>query len=237
MNQDIRGVKEVRLINADGTMSGVVAFDKALAQARAAELDLCEISPTAVPPVCRIMDFGKHVYQQKKKDHENQVKHRTAEQKQLRLRSFRIDKHDLEIKTKQTRFFIEGGHRVLFTLQFRARENDRPQLGAEVLLGIAKAVADVATVAAQPAKEGKKMTMLLVPVANVEKIVAKRKIETARLAKEAAEKGLAAPLDEPEILPEELRQDDSEIEDDDENDGAEGSDAEGGAEEESGAEK
>lgn len=203
LNQEIRNVKEVRLIGENGEMAGVVPIEKAMSMARQAELDLCEISPTAKPPVCRIMDFGKYIYQQKKKEHDNLRKHQAHEQKQLRLRSFRIDKHDLEIKVRQTRFFIEGGNRVLFTLQFRARENDRPELGRELLLQIFKAVEDIATITAQPSKEGKRMTMLLSPVANIEKIVAKRKAELERLAKE---QGITPPVEE---LPDELMEDDS----------------------------
>jgi translation initiation factor IF-3 len=196
------------LVDEDGAMVGIVPFEQALARARKAELDLCEISPTAKPPVCRIMDYGKHLYQQKKKEHEAERKRQTQEQKQLRLRSFRIDKHDLEIKVKQTRQFIENGDQVLFTLQFRARENDRPEMGRDVLLGIAKAVADVAQISSKPNKEGKRMTMLLTPVPNIAAVVAKLRAERERLAKE---KGITL---EPEILPE----DDSNAPDDDEDD-------------------
>ena len=204
LNHEIRNVKEVRVIDESGEMLGVMPIEKAMTMAKQAELDLCEISPTAKPPVCRIMDFGKYIYQQKKKEHENLRKHQAHEQKQLRLRSFRIDKHDLEIKVKQTRFFIEGGNRVLFTLQFRARENDRPELGKELLLQIFKQVEDVAVITAQPLKEGKRMTMLLSPVANIEKIVAKKKAERERLAKEQG-----APLPADDELPPELLEDDS----------------------------
>ena len=133
---------------------------------------------------------------------------------------FRIDKHDLEIKVKQTRFFIENGNRVLFTLQFRARENDRPELGRELLMQIFKAVEDVAVITAQPVKEGKRMTMLISPVANLEKILAKRKAERERLAKE---QGVAVPAEE--TLPEELLEgdeDDDEADADDEGDEAAG---------------
>ena len=235
LNHEIRNVKEVRLISESGEMVGVVPIEKAMTMARQAELDLCEISPTAKPPVCRIMDFGKYVYQQKKKEHENVRKHQAHEQKQLRLRSFRIDKHDLEIKVKQTRFFIESGNRVLFTLQFRARENDRPELGRELLMQIFKAVEDVAVITAQPVKEGKRMTMLISPVPNLEKILAKRKAERERLAKE---QGVAA-LPEEEALPEELLEGDEgedDVDDDDaEDEGGEDAAAPGGADDDGGA--
>lgn len=204
LNHEIRNVKEVRLIDEGGEMVGVVPIERAMMMAKQAELDLCEISPTAKPPVCRIMDFGKYVYQQKKKEHDNLRKHQAHEQKQLQLKSFRIGENDLNIKIRQTRFFIEAGNRVLFNLKFRARENDRPELGRELLLKVAKAVEDVAVITAQPTKEGKRMTMLLSPVANIEKIVAKKKAEQERLAKE---QGVKAPSEE---LPEELMQDDSE---------------------------
>lgn len=195
-------------------MFGVVPMDKALAQARQAELDLCEISPTAKPPVCRIMDFGKHLYQQKKKEHDNLRKHQAHEQKQLRIKSFRIDKHDLEIKVKQTRHFIEAGHRVLFTLQFRARENDHPELGRELLQQLFKYVEDVALMTTPPSKEGKRMTMLLSPVANIEKIVAKRKAEQERLAKEQGITLVAEKI--PEVHEDEHEEHDDHEEPDDE---------------------
>ncbi len=188
LNDAIKGVEEVRLIDEEGEMVGVVPLAKALDIAASSDLDLCEISPNANPPVCRVMDYGKYLYQQKKKEHDNQKKSQAHELKQIRIKSFRIDGHDIEIKLKAARKFIEAEHRVLITLMFRARENDHPELGRDILLEkFAKPLDDVATVVATPRKEGRRMTMTLAPVANVLKIVKQRKDEEARKAKKLEE--------------------------------------------------
>ncbi len=189
LNDAIKGVDEVRLIDEDGEMVGVVPLAKALDIAASSELDLCEISPNATPPVCRVMDYGKFLYQQKKKEHDNQKKTQGHEMKQIRIKSFRIDEHDVEIKLKAARKFIESEHRVLFTLMFRARENDHPELGRELLLEkFAKSLEDVATVVAPPRKEGRRMSMTLAPVANLAKILKQRKDQEAKQAKKQSEK-------------------------------------------------
>lgn len=176
LNDEISDVKEVRLIDEDGNMQGVVPFSKAINMAKDSDLDLCEISPNAEPPVCRIMDYGKFLYQQKKKEHDNQRKHQQQEQKQIRIKSFRIDPHDLEIKQRKTRKFIESGSRVLITLMFRARENDHPELGRELLEEkFFQPLSDIAKLDSRPRKEGKRMTMTMAPLPNLEKILEKRK--------------------------------------------------------------
>ncbi len=184
LNDAIKGVEEVRLIDEDGEMVGVVPLVKALDIAASSDLDLCEISPGATPPVCRVMDYGKFLYQQKKKEHDNQKKSQGQEQKQIRIKSFRIDGHDVDIKLKTTRKFIETEHRVLVTLMFRARENDHPELGRELLIErFFKPLEDVAIMVAPPRKEGRRMTMTLAPVANLAKVLKQRKDEEARKAK------------------------------------------------------
>ncbi len=191
LNEQIRG-DSVRLIGEEGEALGVVPLTEAFARARAAELDLVEISPTAKPPVCRIMDYGKFKYQQAKREHEQKRKHVASELKQLRIKSFRIEKHDVNIKRSKARMFIEAGHRVLFVMMFRAREHSHADLG-ELLLKeqFASPLADVAKVDAPPRKDGKKMTMTLAPLPNLKQILAvrekeegKRKAEEARLAAE-----------------------------------------------------
>ena len=184
LNDAIKGVDEVRMIDEDGEMVGVVPLAKALEIAASSELDLCEISPNANPPVCRVMDYGKYLYQQKKKEHDNQKKAQGHEMKQIRIKSFRIDEHDVNIKLKATRKFIESEHRVLLTLMFRARENDHPELGRELLVEkFAKPLEDVAVVVANPRKEGRRMTMTLAPVVNLAKILKQRKDQEAKMAK------------------------------------------------------
>ena len=184
LNDAIKGVDEVRMIDEDGEMVGVVPLAKALEIAASSELDLCEISPNANPPVCRVMDYGKYLYQQKKKEHDNQKKSQGHEMKQIRIKSFRIDGHDVNIKLKAARKFIESEHRVLITLMFRARENDHPELGRELLIKkFAEPLEDVAVVVAAPRKEGRRMTMTLAPVPNLVKVLKQRKDQEAKMAK------------------------------------------------------
>ncbi len=184
LNDEIKGVKEVRLIDEDGNMLGVLPFEAALAKAKSEDIDLCEISPGAEPPVCRIMDYGKFLYQQKKKEHDNLRKHQHVEQKQIRIKSFRIDSHDLEIKLKTTRKFLEAGHRVLITMMFKARENDHPELGRAVLEEkFFKALTDIAKLDSAPRKEGKRMTMSVAPLPALLKQIEKRKAEAKKLGK------------------------------------------------------
>lgn len=180
LNEQIRG-DEVRLIGEDGEPIGVVPLSAAFEKAKAAELDLVEISPTAKPPVCRIMDYGKFKYQQAKRDHEQKRKHQTSELKQLRIKSFRIDQHDIGIKRNKAREFIEDGHRVLFTMMFRAREHSHSNLGEQLLLEqFSKPLSDVAKIDSNPRKDGKKMTMTLAPLANLKQILAAREKEEGR---------------------------------------------------------
>ena len=191
LNEQIRG-DEVRLIGEDGEAIGVVPLTEAFDRARNAELDLVEISPTAKPPVCRIMDYGKFKYQQAKREHEQKRKHQASELKQLRIKSFRIEAHDVGIKRSKARQFIEAGHRVLFIMMFRAREHSHADLGEQLLREqFALPLSDVAKMDAAPRKDGKKMTMTLAPLPNLKQILAarekeegKRKAELERLEAE-----------------------------------------------------
>ncbi|MDR3078297.1 MAG: translation initiation factor IF-3 [Planctomycetota bacterium] len=198
LNDQIRA-DEVRLIGEDGEAMGVIPLRAALEKAQAAELDLVEISPTAKPPVCRVMDYGKYKYQQAKRDHEQKRKHQALELKQLRIRSFRIEPHDVGIKRSKAREFIEAGHRLLFTLMFRAREHSHADLGERLLLEqFAKPLLDVAKLESPPRKDGKRMVMGLAPLPNLKQILAarekeeiRRRAEAERLAAEAeAERNL-----------------------------------------------
>lgn len=190
MNEEIR-VPEVRLIGEEGEQLGIVPVAEAIRKAKEIELDLVEISPTAEPPVCRIMDFGKFKYQQQKKDHEQKKRHHGAEIKQLRIKTFRIDRHDIEIKLKQARNFIEDGNRLLITLLFKAREHSHAEMGEQLLKDeFAKKLEDVAKMDAPPAKDGRRMTMMLSPLPNVQKLVSQK--ERERLARERKAKSSAS---------------------------------------------
>ncbi len=212
MNEMIRHIDEVRLIGEDGEALGVVRFADALDRAKRAEMDLVEISPTATPPVCRIMDYGKFKYQQTKKEHEARRKQQGTELKQLRIKSYKIGENDLRIKLKQARQFLEANHRVLFTLMFRAREHGHADLGAKLLSDtFGLGLADIAKVEAPPRKDGRKMTMSLAPLPNLKQILATRAKEAEAARRKALEEGreiVEEPVDD--VLPPEDLDDDEE---------------------------
>lgn len=205
LNELIR-VPQVRLIDEDGNQMGVVSIEDARQRALDTELDLVEIAPNAEPPVCRIMDFGKFKYQQQKKLHEQRKKHHGQEMKQIRIKTFRIDPHDLSIKLKQAREFLEDGNRLLFNMMFKAREHNHADLGRKLLLEeVAKPLEDIAKVDSPPSKQGRRMTMMLSPLPNIQKIVAQRKAreeaEVKAAAKEAAAEAAAPQEDAPAETP------------------------------------
>lgn len=162
MNERIRA-REVRLIDENGQQLGVLPAREALRIARERELDLIEVSPTAQPPVCRIMDYGKHKYLQAKREREAHKRSRPTEVRILVFRNPRIDPHDLTIKLKKLREMMTEGNKVRINLRFRGRELTHPELGTRLLSKIAGELADVATVELSPRLEGRLMSMLLSP--------------------------------------------------------------------------
>lgn len=162
INGGIRADK-VRLVDAENNQVGIVERLFALEKSREANLDLVEVSPTSDPPVCRIMDYGKWVYEQKRKIREARKKtHHTGSLKEVRLRP-ETDTHDIEVKVKHAREFIEKGHKVQFTLIFRGRQMLHQDKGREVLNGIIETLADVAKVDRSGEMMGKRMTMVIAP--------------------------------------------------------------------------
>ena len=162
INGGIRADK-VRLVDAENNQVGIVERLFALEKSREANLDLVEVSPTSDPPVCRIMDYGKWVYEQKRKIREARKKtHHTGSLKEVRLRP-ETDTHDIEIKVKHAREFIEKGHKVQFTLIFRGRQMLHQDKGREVLNGIVETMSDVAKVDRSGEMMGKRMTMVIAP--------------------------------------------------------------------------
>jgi translation initiation factor IF-3 len=159
------GVKaeSVRLIDESDNQVGVVLKDEALNRAREAGLDLVEVAPTSDPPVCRIMDYGKWQYQQKRRLRESHKKsqHHVATLKEIRLRP-ETDKHDLEIKVKHAREFLEKGHKVQFTVFFRGRQMLHKDHGYNLLKQIAEVLEDLAKVERPPMMSGRRMTLLVV---------------------------------------------------------------------------
>ncbi len=138
---------------------------EALARAQEAGLDLVEVVPTANPPVCRIMDFGKYKYEQAKRERQAHRKSKTSELKGMRL-SPKISEHDLQVKTKAVSGFLKDGDKVRVSMWFRGREMAHPQVGEQILLRIAQQLADVAVVERPPSIEGRNMVMVLAPKKN-----------------------------------------------------------------------
>jgi translation initiation factor IF-3 len=154
----------VRLIDWENNQVGIVGTDEALAKAREIGLDLVEVAPTSDPPVCRIMDYGKWVYEQKRKTREAHKKHHhhAATLKEIRLRP-ETDKRDLDIKLQHGREFLEKGHKVQFTLFFRGRQMLHRDHGYAVLEQITESLQDMAKIERPVGMAGRRMTLLLVP--------------------------------------------------------------------------
>jgi translation initiation factor IF-3 len=153
--------REVRVIDADGQQLGVMTPGDALRVALEKELDLVEVAPTATPPVCRIMDYGKFRYQQKKKAQESRKKGAASQLKEVKLGS-QTSQHDVDFKVGHIRDFLGDGHRVKVTVFFRGRSITHPELGEAMLRRIAEMVNDVASVEQTPRMEGRQMSMMLV---------------------------------------------------------------------------
>lgn len=146
----------------DGTQLGVMPTHEALAKAQELGLDLVEISPTAQPPVCKIIDFGKFKYETAKKAAESKRNSFQAEVKQIRFRP-KTDEHDIAFKIKNSREFIEEGHKVQFEVRFKGRENAHPDVGKLVLDRVAKELMDIAKLERMPKYEAKAMVMIMAP--------------------------------------------------------------------------
>ena len=151
----------MRLINIDGEQVGVVSLETALQNATNAGVDLVEIAPTAKPPVCKVMDYGKFVYEQKKKEKISKKKQHTVVLKEIRLRP-KTDTHDLEFKLKHARAFLEQNNKVKFSVQFRGREMAYKQFGMQLLERVEQALEDVAKVEGPRKSEGRFMSIVMV---------------------------------------------------------------------------
>ena len=161
-NRDIRGVREVQLIDDTGQNRGVMAFFDALRIAEDAGLDLVEISPNATPPVCKILNYGKFRFLEQKKAAEARKKQKTVEVKEIKLRPG-IDDHDYDVKMKAMKSFFEEGNKVKITLRFRGREMAHQSLGLKVLDRVKADVGDLAKVEMEPNFEGRQVVMVLAP--------------------------------------------------------------------------
>ena len=164
INEEIK-FSSVRLINADGEMVGVVPIEKALAVAEEADLDLVCISPNPDNPVCRVMDYGKYLFEQGKREKEAKKKQKETELKEIGIK-LTTDVHDIEVKQKAVIKFLKNGDRVKINIRFRGREMAYQQQGFAVMEKFAEGIAEYGQVDKQPKIEGRNMVMYLVPKKN-----------------------------------------------------------------------
>lgn len=161
VNRRIR-IREVRVIDPDGNQLGILPTEEALRRAEDMGLDLVEVQPNARPPVCKIMDYGKFKYQQKRKASEAKKNQHLVEVKEVKFRP-KTDKHDFDVKVNRLRRFIGEGNKSKVTIMFRGREIVHPEIGQDILRRVADAIADIAMVEQQPRMEGRQMFMVVAP--------------------------------------------------------------------------
>ena len=161
INEEIRA-REVRVIGSDGEQLGIMSGREAQQLAYEKHLDLVEIAPTAKPPVCRIMDYGKYRYEQQKREKESRKKQKTFDIKEVKLRPG-IEEHDFNVKFKNAVRFLEDGDKVKVTIMFRGRELSHPELGEVLLNKMAAQLKEMAVVERQPKLEVKNMIMIVAP--------------------------------------------------------------------------
>jgi translation initiation factor IF-3 len=161
INREIKAAS-VRVINMDGEQLGVITLTEALAEAAKAGLDLVEVSPTAAPPVCRIMDYGKFRYQQSKKVQVSKKSQTVIQVKEIRLRP-KTEEHDLAVKIKHIRKFLDQHNKVKISMMFRGREIAYTDIGRKIMEDLKNTLADGCVIDQQPKLEGRNMIMVISP--------------------------------------------------------------------------
>lgn len=161
INEEIRE-KEVRLLGPEGEQLGIMSSREALAMAEAKEIDLVMIAPQAKPPVCKIMDYGKYLYELQKKEKEAKKKQKVVTIKEVRI-SPQIEDHDLSVKAKNAEKFLIDGDKVKVTVRFRGREAEHSHFGRDILIKFADRLSEVGAVEREPKLEGRNMIMILTP--------------------------------------------------------------------------
>lgn len=164
VNEDIHSPK-IRLIDENGEMIGVVSVREGLERAMAAGLDLVEVSPTAEPPVCKILDFGKYKYELQKKKNEAKKKQKVIEIKEIKMRPV-IGENDYQIKLKHMRRFLEDENKVKVSMRFRGREMAHQEIGMRIFERLQGDIADLAKPEFGPKREGSQIVMMLAPLKN-----------------------------------------------------------------------
>lgn len=161
VNRAIR-VSPLRVIGVDNEQIGVISRDEAMEMAMDAGVDLVEISPTASPPVCKLMDYGRYKYELKKKAQKSKSKQHRIQVKEVRLGA-KTDSHDIETKLNRARKFLEDGDKVQFTVRLKGRENAHPDIPLKMLEEIIEELSEICKVERRPGMEGRRMIMILAP--------------------------------------------------------------------------
>jgi translation initiation factor IF-3 len=161
INSEIRA-NSVRVVDVSGQQLGILSIRDALAIATEKQLDLVEVAPNANPPVCRLMDYGKYLYEKQKRDRESRKAQKQIEVKELRLRP-KTDEHDVQVVVTKIRKFISEGAKVRVRIRFRGREMQHPEVARTLLDQVVKEVADVTVVESMPLLDGSSMIMVLAP--------------------------------------------------------------------------
>lgn len=161
MNNQIRA-REVRVIDNEGEQLGVMHIRDAINIANERELDLVEVAPNAKPPVCRLMDYGKYLYEKQKRERESRKAQKQVDVKEVRL-SPKIGEHDVQVALTKIRKFAKEGDKIRVRIRFRGREIHHPEVARELFARVAKEVEDVTTIEAMPNMDGRSMIMVLAP--------------------------------------------------------------------------
>jgi translation initiation factor IF-3 len=197
VNDQIR-TKEVRLVGPQGEQVGIVSIDKALQLAADVDLDLVEVAPTARPPVCKLMDYGKYKYESAQKARASRRNQQQTVIKEMKLRP-KIDKHDYETKKGHIVRFLTAGDKVKITIMFRGREQSRPELGRRLLDKLAEEISDLAVIESAAKQDGRNMIMVVAPIRPKGEIKSGgRKGRDRDEAGESAETAEAAPVEQAE---------------------------------------
>ena len=162
MNNQIRA-REVRVIDAEGEQLGFMNIRQAIEIANERELDLVEVAPNANPPVCRLMDYGKYLYEKQKRERESRKAQKQVDVKEVRL-SPKIGEHDVQVGLTKIRKFAKEGDKIRVRIRFRGREIHHPEVAQELLKRVATEVEDITSVEAMPNMDGRRMIMVLAPV-------------------------------------------------------------------------
>ena len=170
----------MRLVGEKGEQLGIMPLAQAREVARRHDLDLVEVAPTATPPVCRLLDYGKYKYQQAKREHEAKKGQKVSLLREIRLRP-KIGSHDFEAKARTAKKLLTEGNKLRVTVLFRGREVTHPELGWKLLQRMAETLGEVAAIERQPVMEGKRMNLILAPASAAKAKPEKKEVQNAQV--------------------------------------------------------